>query len=133
VSRALPGDLPLATHLIPILYRDYYASSQTNITQKVVPWREDITSDGKNLQSPAASGTSDSHPEKRRRNTGSERGDDEDEDDGGDDEDKRKPKRMKGKGVLYSSFSLSINTGLLGPWLVSARLFPENIIIVQQI
>ena len=113
VIRALPGNLPLAAHLIPILYQDYHVGSQANIIQKVVPWREDITSDGKNMHSPAF-GTSESHPEKRPRNTGSDGGDDEDEDGGGDDEDKRKRKRMKGKSVLPFFFAFCMKSGLWG-------------------
>lgn len=97
VVSAIPGDRPLAAHLIPILNRDYYIVSQSNTTQRVGPWREDVTSGEKSFQSPAESGTTEAHHVKRRRNTGSDGGDDEDEEDGGDDEDKRKPKRMKGK------------------------------------
>lgn len=114
VFRALPGDRPLAAHLIPILYRDYHVGSQANITQKVVPWREDIASDGKNIHSPKASSTSENHSEKRRRNTGSDRGEDEDEDGGGDDEDNRKRKRMKGKSIFPSLFAVSMKPGLWG-------------------
>jgi hypothetical protein len=103
VTQILPGE-PLAAYLIPFLNRNYNdcSGSQTNFTENVVPLREGITKEEKNLESSAPSGNSDTHQEKRSRKA-EEPGDDEDEDDGGDDEDKRKPKRMKGKNLFDSS------------------------------
>lgn len=56
------GDLTLAAHLIPILFKEKYSKSVSEIARKVGPWRFAVTS--------AAPGAGNSGAGERARNTG---------------------------------------------------------------
>jgi hypothetical protein len=114
VLEALGGDLVLAANLIPILHKSFYSEFSANITQKVGPWRHDVTkcspgTEGTNSEqiSSTNSRSNESNPRKRQRRPGpvnrNRDADEEDEEDE-DDDNNRDPKDLSGspdtEGVL---------------------------------
>lgn len=108
ILEALDYNLPLAAHLIPLLHQAMYAEFATNITQKVGPWRQDVTtcapaaggsSSQKSPSSGAPTNNSNNDPRKRQRNFGlgqdMREADEEADEDEDDDDDNRDPKRLK--------------------------------------
>jgi hypothetical protein len=106
VLEALGGDLVLAATLIPILHKSFYSEVSANVTQKVGPWRYDVTK-----CSPRTEGTSsepissthtranESNPRKRPRLPGQinhKRDADEEDEEDDDDENTRDPKDLRG-------------------------------------